>query len=377
MHSATLSAAPRAALDYIPPQILCARDYEFLARQFVAEPSYAYIAGGSEHDVTAEANLRAFAGGSICPRLLCDVRTAHTQLHLAGLDLPHPLLLAPVAFQKLAHPAGELETARAAAAMQAVFSVSTLASQPLEAIAAVPGVYPWFQLYFQPDRAVTLDLLKRARAAGYRTILLTLDASIQVPSFRAHRAGFVMPEQCRPENLAAYPAAAPATPGTAESRIFQGAMRHAPRWEDLVWLQDQTDLPIWVKGVLHPEDAVALREHGITGVVVSNHGGRTLDGAPASLHALPGVRAALGDDYPVLLDSGIRSGMDVFKAIAHGADAVMIGRLQVYALAVAGALGVAHMLQLLREELEVCMAMSGCANLDAVRQTRVFHSPFV
>lgn len=369
------TAVPGAALNHIPAQILCARDYEFLARQFIAEPSYAYIAGGSEHDITAEANLRAFAERALQPRLLRDVRDAHTKLNLAGLDLPHPVLLAPVAFQKLSHPAGELETARAAAAMQSVLAVSTLASQSLESIASVPGVYPWFQLYFQPERAVTLDLLQRARNAGYRAILLTLDASIQVPSFQALRAGFVMPENCLPENLVSYPAPVPTQPAAGASRIFQGMMRHAPRWDDLAWLQAQTDLPIWVKGVLHPDDAVALRERGITGLVVSNHGGRTLDGAPASLRVLPAIRKAVGDDFPLLLDSGIRSGMDVFKAIALGADAVMIGRLQVYALAVAGALGVAHMLKLLREELEVCMAMSGCANLEAVRRTRLFSTP--
>lgn len=376
MNPSPQTAAPRAALNHIPGQILCARDYEFLARQFIAEPSYAYIAGGSEHDITAEANLRAFADLKLQPRLLCDVREAHTRLNLAGLDLPHPLLLAPLAFQKLAHPAGELETARAAAAMQSVMAVSTLASQPLEDIAAIPGVHAWFQLYFQPERAVTLDLLRRARAAGYRAILLTLDASIQVPSFRAHRAGFVMPEHCRPENLVGYPAPVPPQAAAGESRIFLGAMRHAPRWDDLAWLQAQTDLPIWVKGVLHPDDAVALRERGVSGLVVSNHGGRTLDGAPASLSVLPAIREAVGDDYPVLFDSGIRSGMDVFKAIALGADAVMIGRLQVYALAVAGALGVAHMLKLLREELEVCMAMSGCGDLQAVRRTTLFPSPY-
>lgn len=369
------TAAPRAALNHIPAQILCARDYEFLARQFIAEPSYAYIAGGSEHDITAEANLRAFTESALQPRLLRDVRDAHTKLNLAGMVLPHPLLLAPIAFQKLAHPAGELETARAAAAMQSVLAVSTLASQPLEAIAATPGVYPWFQLYFQPDRAVTLDLLQRARNAGYRAILLTLDASIQVPSFNALRAGFAMPDHCAPVNLAGYPAPVSPQPAAGASRIFQGMMRDAPRWDDLDWLQAQTDLPIWVKGVLHPDDAVALRERGITGLVVSNHGGRTLDGAPASLNVLPAIRKALGDDYPLMLDGGVRSGMDVFKAIALGADAVMIGRLQVYALAVAGALGVAHMLKLLREELEVCMAMSGCANLEAVRRTQLFSTP--
>jgi isopentenyl diphosphate isomerase/L-lactate dehydrogenase-like FMN-dependent dehydrogenase len=145
-------------------------------------------------------------------------------------------------------------------------------------------------------------------------------------------------------------------------------MQQAPRWDDLDWLLSQTALPVWVKGVLHPDDARALQARGVAGVVVSNHGGRGLDGAPASLHALPAVRQAVGKSFPLLFDGGIRSGTDVFKALALGADAVLVGRLQVYALSVAGALGVAHMLQLLRDELEICMAQAGCATLDDIRR---------
>lgn len=368
-------AAPRAALNHIPAQILCARDYELLARQFIARPSYAYIAGGSEHDITADANPRAFAELAVYPRLLHDVTAGHTGLRLAGNALPHPFLLAPVAFQKLAHPAGELETARAAGAMQTIMAVSTLASCSLEAIAEIAGPGHWFQLYFQPERAATLDLLARADAAGYAAILLTLDASIQLPSFGALRAGFEMPGDCAPVNLAGYPPSPSTKPPSGQSRIFQGAMRAAPVWDDLAWLQTQTQLPIWVKGVLHPDDAIALHDLGVAGLVVSNHGGRTLDGAPTSLAALPAIRAAVGEKFPLLLDSGIRSGGDVFKALALGADAVMIGRLQVYALSVAGALGVAHMLKLLREELEVHMAMTGCASLADIRRAHVARPP--
>jgi isopentenyl diphosphate isomerase/L-lactate dehydrogenase-like FMN-dependent dehydrogenase len=161
-------------------------------------------------------------------------------------------------------------------------------------------------------------------------------------------------------------AAAAAEPAQDGSRIFQGLMRAAPTWPDLAWLMSQTSLPVWVKGVLHPDDALALQAAGVAGVVVSNHGGRSLDGAPASLAALPAIRAAVGDAYPLLLDGGIRSGADVFKALALGADAVLVGRLQMYALSVAGPLGVAHMIKLLREELEVCMALAGCATLHDI-----------
>ncbi len=357
-----------APLNRIPADIFRAADYETLAKRFIVPPSYAYIAGGSGNDATLAANRAAFDEATMTPRLLRDVSGGHTGVMLGSHALPHPVLLAPVAHQRLAHTGAEPETARGAAAMQSLMVVSTLSSQPLEAIAPHTP-QRWFQLYFQPQREVTRDLLKRAEAAGYTALVITLDAAIQLPSLRALHAGFAMPADCTAANLLDYPQPAPAPPAAGESRIFRGAMRSAPTWRDLDWLQQQTPLPLWIKGVLHPDDARELKARGIAGQIVSNHGGRTLDGAPASLRALPAIRSAVGDDYPLLLDSGIRSGSDIFQAIAHGADAVLIGRLQVYALSVAGALGVAHLLRLLREELEVCMAMTGCASLADIRNS--------
>lgn len=364
------SQTPLSALSRIPAEIHCAGDYELLARRFIAAPAYDYIAGGSGHDITVAANLTAFAAWTVCPRLLCDVTAGHTRVDLLGREFAHPILLAPVAFQKLAHPAGELETARAAGAMDCCIVSSTLSSYTLEEIARVAGPDRWFQMYFQPQREIAQDLLCRAKAAGYGAIVVTLDAPIQVPSLRSRRAGFEMPGGCTPANLQTYPQPQPqlADLGARQSRIFQGAMRTAPTWNDLDWLLTQTSLPVWVKGVLHPEDARNLRARGAAGLIVSNHGGRTLDGAPASLRALPAIRAAVGPGYPLLLDSGIRSGTDVFKALALGADAVLIGRLQMYALSVAGALGVAHLIRLLCEELEVCMALAGCASPADIRE---------
>lgn len=351
----------------IHPEIRCAQDYERLAERFMAEPSLAYIAGGSGHDATVAANRAAFAAWAICPRVLVDVRQGHTRLGLPDAeDLAHPVMLAPVAYQTLAHPQGELASAQAAEATHSGMLVSTLASHPLEDIARQAGPVRWFQLYLQPTREATLALLRRAEAAGYTAIVLTLDASIQVPSLHALQAGFRLPAHVVAVNVD------PQAPSAAEplreghSRIFQGVMQQAPRWEDLDWLLAQTALPVWVKGVLHPDDARALQARGVAGVVVSNHGGRGLDGAPASLRMLPAVREAVGPAWPVLLDGGIRSGADVFKALALGADAVLVGRLQMYALSVAGALGVAHMLQLLRDELEICMAQAGCTALSDI-----------
>lgn len=359
----TQNPTPFSALSRIPTDIHCAQDYEFLARQFIAAPTYAYISGGSGRDITLEANQAAFARYSLWPRLLRDVTSGHTHLRLLGRDFAHPILLAPLAFQKLVHARGELDTAQAAAATDTCLVCSTLSSVSLEDVARYAGRERWFQLYFQPGRDATLGLVRRAEAAAYTALVVTLDAAIQAPSHRALRAGFRMPAEGVPANLLGYPAQAPASPPPGGSGIFQGLMTQAPTWDDLAWLLEHTRLPVLVKGVLHPQDAARLRAMGVAGLVVSNHGGRTLDGVPASLTMLPGIRQAVGPDYPLLLDGGIRSGADVFKALALGADAVMVGRLQAYALSVAGALGVAHMLKLLREELELCMAMTGCATL--------------
>ncbi|WP_313069667.1 alpha-hydroxy acid oxidase [Melaminivora sp.] len=348
----------------IPPGIHNAIDYERLAAQHLPADRLAYIAGGCGWDRTVAANRAAFDSWAVLPRLLRDVRGGHTRLALNGQPFLHPFLLAPVAHQRLAHPDAEVATARAAEATDTCLVASTLSSTPLEAIAQAAGQGPrWFQLYLQPERAHTLDLLARAEAAGYQAIVLTLDASIQLASRSALAAGFVLPPECLAANLTGYAPSAPTPLAPGDSRIFQGAMRHAPTRCDLDWLLSATRLPVWVKGVLHPDDARALRAAGAAGLIVSNHGGRSLDGAPASLALLPAVRAAVGADCPLLLDSGIRSGQDAFKALALGADAVLVGRLQFYALAAAGALGVAHMLTLLAEELHACMAQAGCATL--------------
>lgn len=363
---------PHPPLQHIPREIHCAADYERLAPHFIAAPGLAYIAGGCADELTLAANRQSFARTQILPRLLCDMRDGHTRCDLLGRNWAHPILLAPVAYQRLVHPLGELETARAAAATDTCLVTSTLASQTLEDVAQKSGTERWFQLYLQPTQAATVDLINRAESAGYTALVVTLDTAIKLPSRRAQEAGFVMPPELIEANLANYPPPPPIVLEPGASRIFQGAMRQAPTWNDLAWLLGQTRLPVLVKGVLHPADATRLQAMGVAGLIVSNHGGRSLDGVPASLDVLPHIRQAVGVDFPLLLDSGIRSGNDIFKALALGADAVLIGRLQVYALAVAGALGVAHMLKLLREELEVCMAQAGCATLADIGPDRIF-----
>ena len=362
----------RPPLTAIPAEIRCAQDYAYAAEHFLTPDRLAYIAGGCGQEMTLAANRAAFDNTCIWPRLLRDMGQGHTRLELFGRQLAHPVLLAPLAYQTLAHPQGEIDVARGAAATDSGFVLSTLAGRTLEDVAAQAGEERWFQLYFQAERRHTLDLVRRAEAAGYRVLVVTLDTAIKLPSLRAQRAGFALPAAVVAANLADYPEVAPPVVERGQSRVFQGVMAQAPGWADLDWLLGETRLPVVVKGVLHPDDARQLKARGVAGLIVSNHGGRSLDGAPASLAALPAIRAAVGDEYPLLLDSGIRSGSDVFKALALGADAVLVGRLQTYALAVAGALGVAHLLRLLREDLEVCMAQAGCATLAGIGPAMIF-----
>lgn len=364
----------RQAVDHIPPEIFCAQDYETAAKDFIAPPTYAYISSGSARGETACYNRAAFDACTITSRILGDVTAAHTRLSLSGRAFDHPILLAPVAHQTLVHPKGETETARGAAAMQSCMVASTLSSCSLEQIAKASPSEKWFQLYLQPTRAATLSLIKRAEEASYSAIVLTADAAIQIPGFAALRAGFQMPAHCIAANLIdqSPPEPVPVPPG--ESRIFRSAMWAAPLWSDIDWLLSQTRLPIWVKGVMHKDDALKLKAKNVAGIIVSNHGGRGLDGAPSTLSVLPALRAEVGDSFPLLFDGGIRSGADVFKALALGADAVLIGRLQIYALSVAGALGVAHLIRTLREELEVTMALTGCTSLGDIRTSGLCRS---
>lgn len=356
----------KPALTSISRDLLSAADYERRAAEFLPAATLAWLAGGSGDEQTLRANSAAYGRLQLQPRLLAPWSGGSTTINLLGQPLAHPLLLAPVAHQRLAHPDGELATAAGAAATDTTMVVSTLASTALEQIATASAGRKWFQLYLQPERAVSLDLLRRAEAAGYDALVLTLDTPLQPLSRRAQQAGFSVPASCRAMNLDPYPPPAPVTLATGQSAILNGLMARAPTLADLEWLLAQSRLPVLVKGVCRAEDARRLKAAGVAGLIVSNHGGRALDGTPASLELLPAVRQAVGPDYPLLVDGGIRSGYDLFKALACGANAALIGRPQLHALAVAGALGVAHLLKLLRDELELCMALCGCPTIAAI-----------
>ena len=352
----------------IPSGLVTLADHEQHARTQLDDNAWAYFSGGAADEISLRANHSAWDNLPLWPRVLRPLAGGHTRVPLLGRTLAHPILLAPMAFQRLAHPDGELALAYAAAALGAGVVLSTQASVSLESVAQAvlpdPGRGPlWFQLYLQPDRGVTQALVQRAEAAGYEALVLTVDAPTSGVRDRERRAGFRLPPGVGPVNLAGLqaPASPPLSPG--QSALFDGLLHHAPTWDDIAWLQSITRLPVLLKGVLHPADARQAVSVGAAGLIVSNHGGRTLDTAPATVTALPRVVQAAGGAVPVLVDGGIRRGTDVLKAMALGASAVLVGRPAVWGLANAGAAGVAHVLRLLRDELEVAMALTGCATL--------------
>ena len=350
----------------IPSDVVALSDYARLAKQMIPHSTYEYIAGGSASEVTLDHNRTAFDSIKLYNRVLKKLGHGSTRLRLLGENFRHPILLAPVAHQQLVHPLAELASVEAAEAMEAGFIASTLSSVTMEAIAAKTASNKWFQLYFQESREWTLSLVRRAENAGYTALVVTVDTPINGIRNRTQRIGFKLPSGIQAMNLINQPAVSPRVLTPNQSVVFQGIMADAVSWDDLAWLKKQTQLPLIIKGITHPDDALKAQDMGLAGIVISNHGGRALDGAPATIDVLPAIRNAVGDDFLILLDSGIRRGSDIFKAIALGANAVLIGRPQMYALAVAVALGVAHMLRLLREEFEVTMALAGCATLSDI-----------
>lgn len=346
----------------VSPGPVSLADYERLAEQRLSPAAWAYFSGGSADEITLRWNREGFERLAIVPRVLRGGPGGHTRFELLGRSYAHPIFIAPVAYQKLAHGDGELATVAAAEAQEAGMVLSTQASVRLEAAARAGATCRWFQLYVQPEREATLALVRRAEAAGYEVLVVTVDAPINGVRNREHRAGFTLPPDVAAENLKG--AAVPAAPlASGASAVFDRLLAAAPTWDDVAWLRSETRLPVVLKGILSADDALRAVEAGAAGLVVSNHGGRTLDTLPATIDVLPAVAAAVKGRVPLLLDGGIRRGTDVLKALALGASAVLIGRPVVYGLAVNGAYGVAHVLRVLRDELEIAMALSGCRTL--------------
>ena len=353
-------------IEKLPEGLANLADFEAPAKARVTDNAWAYLNGGAADEITLRANRAAWDAIKLHPRVLRDLSGGHTRVTLLGRELLHPILLAPIAYQRLFHADGEVAIAHAAAAQGAGVLLSAQASVPMEDVAApmladATAGPLWFQLYWRDDRDFMRALLKRIEAAGYQALVLTVDAPVHGARDRERRIGFKLPDDIRAVNLGGLKKPLNLQPG--QSALFDGLMPRAATWREIDWLRSESRLPLLLKGVTHVDDAREALARGVTGFVVSNHGGRALDTLPPTTELLPPLRAALGADVPLLVDGGIRRGTDVLKAIALGANAVLLGRPYVHALAASGALGVAHALRLLRDELEIAMALSGCKTL--------------
>jgi len=362
-----------SAMDFSP---LSLADFEDRARELLPAGVRDYVAGGSGNESTMAANRAALDAVTVYPRVLPG-GMADPRIELFGSSLAMPVAVAPMAYQRLLHPDGELAMAEAAARAGVPMMVSTLSSYSLEEIAKA-GDQLWFQLYWLRERAVVEQLVERAEAAGCRALVVTVDLPLQGRRLRDIRNAFHLPSDVVAANLHAEDTVVAA--GTGAHREAPGSSAIAAHtteligpvltWADLEWLRSRTRLPLVIKGILDPADARQAVRLGADAVVVSNHGGRQFDAAPASIEALPAVVGELGGECPVLLDSGIRGGMDVLRALALGAAAVLIGRPMLWALAVGGAAGAGQALELLAAELTDTLTLAGCQTPAAARQLR-------
>lgn len=361
------ASSPLPPLDTIPAQIACVADYESYARERVSAASWAYLNSAAADQVTRRENRDAWDAIRLLSRNMMPMNDGNTELELFGVTYPHPIFIGPVAYHRLAHPDGEQATALAAEAMQAGMVLSTLSSVSLETVAAGTQTPLWFQLYIQSGKEFTQALVARAEQAGYRALVVTIDAPVTGMRNAEQRAGFTLPAGVTAANLVGMPAPPSLNAIPGRSPIFGSEMVKAlPTWDDIAWLVSITRLPVLVKGVMNPKDAQDALEAGVAGIIVSNHGGRVLDSQPATIKVLPAVAESVDGRVPLLVDGGIRRGTDIVKALALGASAVMLGLPIIHGLAAAGAPGVAHVLHILRTELEVSMMLCGCKNLQEI-----------
>ena len=331
-----------------------------------------YFAGGAGDELTLAENLEAWRRWRFRPRVLRDTSEVSTEVELLGAPLSMPLLVAPVAYQRLAHPDGEIGMAGAAAAAGTVMCLSTLATtRPSEVAAAVTAGRRWFQLYQFRDEAITRALVAEAIGAGFEAIVVTVDAPPGGNRERDQRTGFEIPAEIGVPSVAA---ALGSERAVTIKETFE-LMTRAMGWSDFADLASEAAVPVLVKGILTPDDAVLAVEHGAAAVIVSNHGGRQLDRAPATADVLAEIVDAVDGRIPVLVDGGIRRGIDIAIALALGADAVLVGRPALWGLAAGGESGAARVLALLRAELELTLALCGCTSPAELSRSHVQRAP--
>lgn len=361
-----------------------AKDWEERAAEVLDRDAFDYIAGGAGAEWTVRANREAFDAWRLLPRMLTGDIERELSVEVFGTRSSGPFLLAPIGVQSIAHRDGELATARAGAATGIPLVVSTASSSPMEEVAQAMGQAPrWYQLYWVNDRDIVASLVSRAEAAGFAAIVVTLDTLIlgwrerdlrnrYLPFTHGHGIAQFTSDPVFRSRLVK---TVEEDPLGAIEAMFGMFHNLALTWADIAWLRARTKLPLVAKGILRADDARRALEAGFDGVIVSNHGGRQVDGAIAALDALPEVRRALGPDVPLLMDSGVRTGPDVLKALALGANAVLIGRPYMYGLAVAGQEGVEQVIRSLLADIDLTLTLVGCHSVRAIDTTYLRRQP--
>lgn len=357
--------------------------WENRAKEILSDGPFHYIADGAGSGATMQENRAAFERLHIIPRMLRDVDERDISVSIFGETFPAPMLLAPIGVQSIAHPDGEIASAQAAAESGVPFIASTASSHTLEEIASVLGGAPrWFQLYWGRDPEVTASMLQRAEVAGYSAIVATLDT--QMLSWREKDLENAYLPFLQAEGIANYladPAFRAGLDKPPEEDMMSAVMHFVQNftnatltWDDLSYLRKHTNLPIVLKGILHPEDAKKALDHGVDGIIVSNHGGRQVDGAVAAIDMLPEIADVIQGEIPLLVDSGIRRGADIVKALAMGASSVLIGRPYMYGLAAEGQVGVGRVIRNLWADFDLTMALAGKKNLHEIDRQTLRHN---
>lgn len=344
-------------------EILSLAEFEVRSEPCMSPVARAYACGGAADEITLRANCEDWQRIRLNPRVLVDVSKIDLKTEFLGQTFDLPVLLAPAAMQRLWHREGEVATVKGASQAGASMVLSSYANEAVETIIQAASRPVWFQLYTQADRGVTREMVERAQAAGCRALCVTVDTPVLGLRHREARVQFQFPPGFTLPNLPARPAGHGLKPGAR----FSGALNPALNWKDIDWLRSIATAPVLLKGVLNPEDALRAAEVGVAGVIVSNHGARNLDTLPSTAAALPRIAERVaGKNLTLLVDGGIRRGTDVVKALAMGAQAVMIGRPYLHGLAIAGAAGVARVIEILRTELQMAMALTGRTSIAQV-----------